>query len=275
MSELGGRQVPGSQRPRAAAPPHPDDRGQPPRYAFFDVDGTLIRTKSMFGFQQYYYLASTPGPAALGRLRYRLFARRLEGYADRGAQREIINRAYYRSYRNRRPAQVRRHAESWFARLKDVTDALYVEPVLEALRRHQDEGVEPVLVSGSSVEILSPLARDLGVEHVLATRLETRGERYTGEILPPQMIGDGKQLALSHFLAESGVPTQECFAYGDHASDLPMLEAVGNPRVVAEGLGGDPALQRTAEERGWQVLASQRDLPSSEENTMYKEKSHG
>ncbi|MEM7309008.1 MAG: HAD-IB family hydrolase, partial [Planctomycetota bacterium] len=122
-----------------------------------------------------------------------------------------------------------------------------VVAALEDLRRR---GVEPVLVSGSSREILRPIARRLGVDHVLATRVEVRAGIYTGRILPPQTIGAGKLRAAQAFLERTGANAGRCYAFGDHLSDLPLLEAVGHPRVVA----GDPRLERQAHRRGWPVV---------------------
>jgi phosphoserine phosphatase len=66
-----------------------------------------------------------------------------------------------------------------------------------------------------------------------------RDGRYTGEVVRP-MIGEGKREAVLALLRDhpGGVDPRECYAYGDHPSDLPMLECVGNPRVV----GGNPDL---------------------------------
>lgn len=47
-----------------------------------------------------------------------------------------------------------------------------------------------------------------------------------------------------------GVDPAACVAYGDHASDLPMLDAVGHAVVV----GDDPVLIALAAARSWDVL---------------------
>jgi phosphoserine phosphatase len=106
-------------------------------------------------------------------------------------------------------------------------------------------------------EILEPLARELGVVHCLATRLEEHEGRYTGEIEGLQMIGQGKADAVRAFLATRGARAAECFAYGDHHTDVPMLEAVGHPVAVI----GDPRLAEHARRERWEVL----DLGVTEE----------
>lgn len=252
------RGVPPAPRPSAAQTEDGDKAAgytSSPRFAFFDVDETLIRTKSMFSFKEFFCRNCAESSGSAGVLEHRRFMRSMADYQRRGMSREFINRKYYESYRNLRPEDVRDCARRWFRKLKEQRPDLYVEPVVNLLRKHRASGEEPVLVSGSSVEILAPLAEELDVRHVLATRLEVRDGRYTGRILPPQMIGGGKREALEAFIQKHGAPAEECFAYGDHPSDLPMLEAVGNPNAV----GGDARLKAIAAELGWNVVHTQKE----------------
>lgn len=228
----------------------PSPRMHAARFAFFDVDETLICIKSMLSFKEFWHLNATAGTEAERVERHLQFMRQIEDYQRRGQSREFINRTYYASYRGQEPAQIRTAARAWFLQIKATRPDVYVVPVLNRLRAHRTSGAEPVLVSGSSIEILAPLAEELGVRHVLATRLEVEAGRYTGRILPPQMIGDGKQVAARSFMEQHGADPQACFAYGDHPSDLPLLEAVGNPRVV----GDNPHMLGIAVQRGWEVV---------------------
>jgi phosphoserine phosphatase len=50
--------------------------------------------------------------------------------------------------------------------------------------------------------------------------------------------------------ADRGLDLEASWAYSDSMSDLPMLEAVGNPVVV----NPDPPLLTLARERDWQVM---------------------
>ncbi|WP_047248904.1 HAD family hydrolase [Chromobacterium subtsugae] len=217
------------------------------RFAFFDVDETLIDMKSMFSFRRYYFLRRF-GPV-LGRLQEWRARRRLQDLLDCGCDRSEVNRAFFREFAGHAPEQLAAAAKAWFAEVSS-RDGFYIRPALNALQRHIDHGVEPVFVSGSSVDILQPLAEALGVRHVLANRLEVRNGRYSGELLSPQTIGAGKQAAVLAFLARCGSDAAVCYGYGDHISDLPLLETVGHPSVVAR----DPELVRAANQRGWPVL---------------------
>lgn len=263
VGEKVARETAPAPRPSAAQTQDGEAAGYTPspRFAFFDVDETLIRTKSMFSFKEFFCRNCAESSGSAGVLEHRRFMRSMADYQRRGMSREFINRKYYESYRDLRPEDVRDCAREWFSNLKTGIPGLYVEPAIDLLRRHRANGEEPVLVSGSSVEILAPLAEELGVRHVLATRLEIRDGRYTGRILPPQMIGEGKRRAVEAFLAEQGAAAEECFAYGDHPSDLPMLEAVGNPNAV----GDDERLEAIAVDRGWNVVHTSKEEIVKEE----------
>ncbi len=218
-------------------------------YAFFDVDGTLLSLKSMFSFQEFYYRWESQPSREMGEARWTHFRDRFATWEREGRERLFLNREFYRSFEGRRPEAVRVAAEEWFLQQRRRPD-LMITPTLRALRVHQDRGHVPVFVSGSLMEILAPLARDLEVEHCLATRLEVREGRYTGALVGGQVIGQGKADAIRAFLAHRAVSAAECFAYGDDATDVPMLEAVGHPVAVI----GDSRLADHARRHQWPLL---------------------
>lgn len=217
------------------------------RFAFFDVDETLISIKSMFSFRCFYFawlLGNVRGREAVNEA-----DRVMSEMADQGSDRQQLNRQFYRQFKGHRPTDVRTAAQLWYEEVSKVP-GFFVRATIGALRKHQADGVEAVFVSGSCTEILAPLARDLSVQHVLANRLATANNFYTGELIPPQTIGEGKRAAISQFIAAAGVCSDQCYGYGDHLSDLPMLELVGLPTVLT----GDPRLLAVARERRWPTL---------------------
>lgn len=232
MSGLRNRPAAGLSRPAGA-------------FAFFDVDETLVATKTMLSFQEFWYRSKGEATA------WEAFRSELMTLRRAGASREALNRRYYASFAGRSVGEVDRSAAAWYGELEASRPDLYHRPVVDELRRHQAAGWEAVLVSGSFPALLRFIAGHLGVRHILATRLEERLGRYTGEILSPQTIGEGKALAIRAFLERQGAWARRCHAYGDDISDLPMLEGVGHPTVVR----GDPELVAHAERAGWPVLS--------------------
>jgi phosphoserine phosphatase len=89
------------------------------------------------------------------------------------------------------------------------------------------------------------IADDLGFDGALGTVCEVRDGAYTGHALRP-MHAENKAAAVR----ELGFDLDECTAYSDSHTDLPVLEAVGRPFAV----NPDRKLRRIAADRGWPVL---------------------
>ncbi|ATL31120.1 HAD family hydrolase [Streptomyces formicae] len=234
---------------------------EPRRAAFFDVDETLIATKSMFAFWDHWSARGGGGGRRTGDG---------EGAGDgkaagdgeggsRGASptgdapvpadRAALNRAHFRRYRGARPDELSAAGQEWYATYR-TTPSAFVTASLSALRRHRAAGHAVVLVSGSADPMLRPLAEDLGAEAVLCTELLVGADGLlTGDVRTP-MIGGAKATAVTAYLARHGLSADDSHAYGDHASDLDMLRAVGNPVVV----GDDPELAHWAAREGWHRL---------------------
>jgi len=117
------------------------------------------------------------------------------------------------------------------------------------VRAHQDRGHTVAVVSSATRFQVEPIARALGIEHVLCTRLEVSGGRFTGRVVPPACYGDGKARAAARFASGHDVALHESWFYTDSHEDLPLLEAVGRPRP----LNPSRTLARLARARRWPV----------------------
>jgi HAD superfamily hydrolase (TIGR01490 family) len=210
--------------------------------AFFDVDETLLNTKSMFDFLRF---RRSPEE-------HRRATDHLGSMARRGVDRSEINRAYYRLWAGEDWAALMEQGRAWYAELRSGAriGPPFIASALAALRRHQEAGDLVALMSGSFLPCLRPLADELGAEMVLCTHpdLDSAG-RLTGTVRHP-MIGGAKVVAVHAAARRRHADLRDCHAYGDHASDLGVLRCVGHPHVV----GGDPVLLAAAHAQGWPVL---------------------
>jgi HAD superfamily hydrolase (TIGR01490 family) len=205
--------------------------------AFFDVDETLIKCKSLLRFLRF--------DDDTAERRTTTVAERLaELYAD-GASRTELNRVYFRHFAGRVEQDVAVLGLAWFHH-ECQDGGLFDTTVLARLREHAAGGAYIVLVSGSFPPCLDPIAAYVGANAVLCTRPEVVAGRYTGEIATP-MIGTAKVTAIQELAAARNISLDDSYAYADHISDLPMLRLVGHPVVV----GADPALVAQADQHGW------------------------
>ena len=88
-------------------------------------------------------------------------------------------------------------------------------------------GYRICLVSGGFVEVVQPLADDLGVDAVRANQLEVVDGRLTGRVEGPIVDRQGKRSALEEFAREFDIPMRRTIAIGDGANDIDMLQAAG------------------------------------------------
>ena len=93
------------------------------------------------------------------------------------------------------------------------------------------------------------MAKQVGIEHVLCTQLEVESGQLTGRLAAPLCYGRGKVDCALDWAKPRGVELTESIFYTDSVTDLPMLEEVGEPRVI----NPDPRLERVARQRGWSI----------------------
>jgi HAD superfamily hydrolase (TIGR01490 family) len=121
-----------------------------------------------------------------------------------------------------------------------------------AVRFHRERGDLLAIVTGATRYAARPLARRLGIEHVVASELEVdqRG-RFTGSVVSPLCYGHGKVERAEGLARVHGFDVAEASFYSDSFTDLPLLERVAEPIVV----NPDARLRRVAQRRGWRIEA--------------------
>ncbi|CAB4888938.1 unannotated protein [freshwater metagenome] len=109
-----------------------------------------------------------------------------------------------------------------------VRDKISLTPGARTLcRTLKTLGYRVCLVSGGFVEVISPIADDLGIDRLRANRLGVENGFLTGLVEGPIIDRLGKRQALEEFAAEFGIPMRRTIAIGDGANDIDMLEAAG------------------------------------------------
>jgi putative phosphoserine phosphatase / 1-acylglycerol-3-phosphate O-acyltransferase len=125
-----------------------------------------------------------------------------------------------------------------------------VYPESRALvQAHLRKGHTVAVVSSATRYQIEPLARDLGIDHVLCTGLEVCDGRFTGGVVRPTCYGSGKAVAARGFAEPRGIDLGRSYFYSDSEEDLPLLELVGNPRPT----NPSARLGEIAAKRGWPV----------------------
>jgi len=118
-----------------------------------------------------------------------------------------------------------------------------------ALATHREAGHRLVLATTSPEDMITPLAKALGFDDVLATRYEVRDGLYTGRVDGGFVWGLGKLNAAKRWAADAGENLDACHAYSDSIYDTPLLASVGHPHA----LNPDPRLSVLALARRWPI----------------------
>lgn len=217
------------------------------RLVLFDLDNTLLVGDSDYEWGQF--------------------------LVDRGilerASYEAQNRAYYDQYVAGRldiheylgfalrplAAHTREELEGWHAEFMAARIVPMIAPQARALvRAHREAGDLCAIITATNSFVTAPIAREFGVEHLIATEPESRHGRFTGRVAGTPCFRDGKLRRLEEWLAGLGrrlADFAESAFYSDSHNDLPLLERVTHPVAVDP----DEILRREASARGWQIIS--------------------
>ncbi|MXG89222.1 HAD family hydrolase [Nocardioides flavescens] len=212
--------------------------------AFFDLDKTIIAKSSTLAFSRPFQAGGLINRRAVLRTAYAQFVY-LVGGADHD-QMEKMRLFMSQLVAGWDVATVRDIVADT---LHNVVDPLVYDEAVSLIEEHHAAGRDVVIVSASGTEVVEPIGAMLGADLVVATRLQERDGRYTGEI-DVYVYAEEKARAIEELAAERGYDLERCYAYSDSITDVPMLEAVGHPFAV----NPDRELRRTARARGWPVL---------------------
>ena len=122
----------------------------------------------------------------------------------------------------------------------------------ELLQRHANHTC--LIVTATNSFVTAPIARHLGVSHLIATEPEQNGGEFSGGVVGTPSFREGKVARLEQWLAEQGktwADVTESWFYSDSLNDLPLLEKVHHPVAVDP----DATLRAHAEARGWPVIS--------------------
>lgn len=215
------------------------------RLALFDLDNTLLAGDSDFEWAQFLIE---------------------EGVLDREVY-EARNQEFYDQYKagtldihefldfqlkplSRHPRTV---LDAWHADFMSRRIRPIMRPsARELIRRH--EGDLRAVVTATNSFVTAPIAREFGIEHLIATEPEMRDGEFTGGVSGTPCFREGKVRRVQEWLAGRGLAFAsfaESWFYSDSLNDLPLLNCVSNPVAVDP----DDTLRTHAQQCGWPIIA--------------------
>lgn len=211
--------------------------------AFFDLDKTVVAKNSAFAIGREFINNGLISPMAALQLTMAQATYIIAGH----------NSEQMDSTRDHLTKMVTGWDVETVSRIAEETLQTVISPSIYAEAReligfHQNLGHDVIIISASVTELVAPIARELGVHQVICSELATKDGVYTGEVLF-YAKGPTKAAEIRRLADEYGYDLDRSFAYSDSATDIPMLEQVGN----AVAVNPDRALKRHAQINDWDI----------------------
>jgi len=217
-------------------------RNAPRIAAFFDYDGTIIAGYSILAFLKERVRRRELGAVDLLRTAVAV-AQSALGRID---SRELIARGIH-EWNGRRLADLEELGERLFER--ELRDRIYPE-IRALVERHRSQGHIVAIATSAAPFQVAAVARELGIEHVLCTRLETRDGVLTGKSSGPVLWGRAKAEAVREFARQRRIDLRRSHYYADGDEEIVLMQAVGHPHPT----NPRPRLAQAAAREGWPVL---------------------
>jgi phosphoserine phosphatase len=186
--------------------------------AFFDFDKTLIETESAKLGLKYLWEQRLLSSRLLFKILVANFLFQRHLVSD-----ERVARILLKFYRGKRLAEFEDDAP-WF--YNNYLKPQLAPNILAKVMKHQDSGHVLILISGSIRYMLKPRAKG------------------------PLCVNRTKRTLAIELARKQDIDLSNSYAYGNHQSDIPLLELVGNPAVVEP----TEPLRKVALKRNWPVL---------------------
>lgn len=222
-----------------------------PAAAFFDLDKTIIATSSAFAFGKEFLHNGMISRSEAWDMYWSKVSYMLVGQSSDKMD----------STRDSLAQMVAGWDVEDVARITEATMRTVVTPAIysearELIEEHKNAGHDVIIISASARILVEPIARELGVDTVVATEMGIEDGKLTGEITS-YLKGEAKANAVRAFAADHGYNLAGSFAYSDSATDIPMLSLVGHPTAV----NPDRALKKHALAHGWPILSFKNPEP--------------
>lgn len=215
--------------------------------ALFDLDHTLIPIDSDYEWGQFL--------ARIGAVDRVAFAQR---NADFFAQYQAgtLDPVEYLEFALGTLAQFpRRQLDDWHAQfMTEVIGPAITPAALDLLKRHQDADDLVAIITATNRFVTAPIARALGVQHLIAAEPETLADgTITGKLIGIPTSGAGKVSHTRDWLASMGKSLggfDRSHFYSDSQNDIPLLSAVTHPVAT----NPNATLEAHARALGWPIL---------------------
>lgn len=220
--------------------------GTSTRLALFDLDHTLLPLDSDYEWGEFTLRKGWCDKQEFGSRNAAFFADYQKGTLDIHAYVRFATEAI-------RKLGPEAADEAHRAFMQEVITPHIQPAALALLQQHRDAGDTIVIVTATNEFVTRPIAKALGVDHLLAVNLARDASGWiTGEIDGVPTMRAGKVTRMEAWMAERGLSwdSVDSIFYSDSMNDVPLLEKVD----TAVATNPDARLRQLATERAWRIL---------------------
>ena len=214
------------------------------KLALFDLDNTLLAGDSDFEWAQFLI--------EQGVLDREVYEARNQAFYDQYKAGTLDIREFLDFQLKPLARHPRKELDAWHREFMARKILPIVRDSARALvERHRDD--LRVVITATNSFVTAPIAREFGIENLIATEPEERDGEFTGKVSGVPCFREGKVECLEAWLAGEGhtlAGFEASWFYSDSLNDLPLLDRVTHPVAVDP----DETLRAHAERHGWPVM---------------------
>ena len=214
--------------------------------ALFDLDNTLLTGDSDYEWTQFLISIGVLDKATFEVENDRFYEQYKNGTLD---IHQFLDFQLTPLARNTREDLERWHADFMVRCVKPRLGA----KARDLVAKHQANGDLCALVTATNAFVTGPIARELGIPHLIATVPVQEDGRFTGATRGVPSFRDGKIVRVESWLESMGLwwgNFERSWFYSDSLNDLPLLQKVTDPVVVDP----DSTLRAHAAAAGWPII---------------------
>lgn len=200
------------------------------RLAFFDIDGVLVKPWLLRRFADYLQSVGLFDSAVLATIDELLVTYKRNGNYEDLAVKGVELYAY--GMKGHSIRIISEASEEFWS----MHEQAIIYPHITEIARLISSRCHSIAVSGTSVEVLSPLCKRLGITDIFGTELTLDNGVFTGEVTKNRALSNSKNEIIEEYRRDH--PDENIwklsFGFGDTQQDVPLLKYVGFPYFVID-----------------------------------------
>jgi len=135
--------------------------------------------------------------------------------------------------------------------MHEVILPLITEKARALVAKHQAQQHTLAIITATNEFITTPIAKELGIPHLIATQPKIVNGRYTTKVQGTPCFKEGKVTRLAEWMQHHNEKLAGSYFYSDSHNDLPLMQQV----TTAIAVDPDDKLRQIAKQKGWEIIS--------------------